>query len=96
VAGGPADDHPRFVAGEPVSALDDLGIVRYLCPPVAVMHLGRIVEQGSVAHVSADPRHRGARSLIEASPRVAADATPSGPGCEPPTRREPSGWHRQD
>jgi oligopeptide/dipeptide ABC transporter ATP-binding protein len=46
----------------------DLGVVRWFCARVAVMYLGRIVEQGSVARVFASPRHPYARLLRDASP----------------------------
>jgi peptide/nickel transport system ATP-binding protein len=68
----------------------DLGVVRYLCRRVAVMYLGRIVEEGLVARIFADPKHPYTRSLIEAIPRMDPDATLRGPvlAGEPPSPRE--------
>ncbi|MEX3504855.1 ATP-binding cassette domain-containing protein [Corynebacterium sp. LK2510] len=45
----------------------DLAVVRELCPTVAVMHAGRIVEHGATAEVWANPRHEYTRALLEAS-----------------------------
>ncbi len=68
----------------------DLGVIRYLCRRVAVMYLGRIVEEGPVARIFADPKHPYTRSLIEAIPRMHPDATLGGPALagEPPSPRE--------
>ena len=46
----------------------DLGVIRWFCARVAVMYLGRIVEQGPVARVFATPRHPYTRMLRDASP----------------------------
>ncbi|MGV7214936.1 ABC transporter ATP-binding protein [Bradyrhizobium sp. UFLA05-112] len=46
----------------------DLGVVRWFCSRVAVMYLGRIVEDGSVARVFGAPRHPYTRMLRDASP----------------------------
>ncbi len=46
----------------------DLAVVRWFCVRVAVMYLGRIVEQGPVAAVFERPRHHYTRMLCEASP----------------------------
>ncbi len=46
----------------------DLGVIRWFCSRVAVMYLGRIVEQGSVARVFSAPRHPYTRMLRDASP----------------------------
>jgi len=46
----------------------DLAVVRYFCQRVAVMYLGRIVEQGTVQEVFENPQHPYSRILREASP----------------------------
>jgi peptide/nickel transport system ATP-binding protein len=46
----------------------DLSVIRWFCSRVAVMYLGRIVEQGPVAAVFAAPRHPYTRMLRDASP----------------------------
>jgi peptide/nickel transport system ATP-binding protein len=46
----------------------DLSVIRWFCDRVAVMYLGRIVEEGPAARVLADPMHPYARMLRDASP----------------------------
>ena len=46
----------------------DLAVVRWFCARVAVMYLGRIVEQGSVGEVFTRPRHPYTLTLRDASP----------------------------
>ena len=46
----------------------NLAVIRALCPRVAVMYLGRIVEQGPTEAVFAQPRHPYAQALIDAIP----------------------------
>ena len=46
----------------------DLAVIRWFCARVAVMYLGRIVEQGPVEAVFERPRHPYTRMLCDASP----------------------------
>ena len=57
----------------------DLGIVRKTAERVCVMRHGKIVEQGAVADVFADPRHPYTRELIAAEPKP--DPAPLQPGA---------------
>jgi peptide/nickel transport system ATP-binding protein len=50
----------------------DLAVVEYLCDEIAVMYLGRIVEQGSPADLFAHCAHPYTRALLEAVPRARA------------------------
>jgi len=54
----------------------DLAVVEYVCDEVAVMYLGRIVEQGPTGRVLSRPYHPYTQALLDAVPRAAADARP--------------------
>ena len=51
----------------------DLSVVSYLADRVAVMYLGRIVEEGTAADVLESPKHPYTKALMAAAPRVEAD-----------------------
>jgi len=46
----------------------DLSVIRYICDRVALMYLGRIVEQGSVKEIFQEPLHPYTRALLSAIP----------------------------
>jgi len=46
----------------------NLAVIEHLCDKIVVMYLGRIVEQGSYADVTAAPRHPYTPALIAAAP----------------------------
>ncbi len=47
----------------------DLGVASYLCEKIAVLYLGRIVEQGPTDAILDTPRHPYTRALLQAFPR---------------------------
>ncbi|WP_448724358.1 ABC transporter ATP-binding protein [Pseudomonas farris] len=72
----------------------DLAIVRRLCDRVAVMYLGKIVEEGPVEEVFRGPRHPYTAALIQSIPQIdPARALPVDPlPGEPPSPLQlPSG-----
>jgi oligopeptide/dipeptide ABC transporter ATP-binding protein len=48
----------------------DLHVVRHLCDRVAVMYLGRVMEEGPVAEVLKAPAHPYTRALLSATPQL--------------------------
>jgi peptide/nickel transport system ATP-binding protein len=48
----------------------DLGVVRYLCDDVVVLHDGRVVERGRTDTVFAAPAHEYTQRLLAAVPRL--------------------------
>ncbi len=48
----------------------DLSVVQYLCDRVAVMYLGRVVEQTTTKQLFAMPRHPYTQSLLAAAPSI--------------------------
>jgi oligopeptide transport system ATP-binding protein len=72
----------------------DLAVVRNLCDRVAVMYMGKIVEEGTTNEIFTNPSHPYTRALLQSIPRLKPDlaelnAAPSG---DPPSlSRLPSG-----
>jgi peptide/nickel transport system ATP-binding protein len=56
----------------------DLSVVAYLAHEVAVMYLGRIVEQGSVGQILDAPRHPYTQALLAAAPRLGSGLEAAG------------------
>ncbi len=52
----------------------DLGIIAEICDKVAVMYLGKIVEQGSVRDIFHNPLHPYTRRLLASTPRIGQHA----------------------
>jgi peptide/nickel transport system ATP-binding protein len=75
----------------------DLGVVEHVSDRVAVMYLGRIVEQGGWQQIFEDPRHPYTRALIAAIPDpfhlVAASATAKARGEIASALDPPPGCH---
>ncbi|MFZ0216437.1 MAG: ABC transporter ATP-binding protein [Candidatus Dormiibacterota bacterium] len=71
----------------------DLAVVRALCTRVYVMYAGRVVEEGPVDAVLAQPEHPYTRALLEASRRPVSTTEPFStiPGSPPDLRQQLSG-----
>ena len=74
----------------------DLSVVSYLADRVAVMYLGRIVEEGDVAEVLDNPQHPYSQALLSAAPSVSVDGKRRGihlEGDMPSPSNPPQGCH---
>ena len=67
----------------------NLAVVEYLAHEVAVMYLGRIVEQGRVDEVLRSPRHPYTQALLSAVPEVDGAREIIRLGGEPPSPANP-------
>ncbi|TAJ46733.1 MAG: ABC transporter ATP-binding protein [Herbiconiux sp.] len=52
----------------------DLGVIQHMSDTIAVMHDGRVVEQGSAAEVFSNPQSPYTQSLLAAAPRLGRSA----------------------
>jgi oligopeptide/dipeptide ABC transporter ATP-binding protein len=73
----------------------DLTVVEHIADRVAVMYLGRIVEQGPVAAVTRAPAHPYTRALLASAPRLRMERTTAPPlrGELPSPLDPPPGCH---
>ncbi|MFP5505579.1 MAG: dipeptide ABC transporter ATP-binding protein, partial [Gammaproteobacteria bacterium] len=74
----------------------NLAVVEYLAHAVAVMYLGRIVEQGAAAEVLRAPRHPYTQALVSAVPRIephAGEGIIRLAGDQPSPLNPPAGCH---
>jgi peptide/nickel transport system ATP-binding protein len=72
----------------------NLAVVEYLAHEIAVMYLGRIVEQGAVDEVLRSPQHPYTQALLSAVPEVDGVRQVIRLGGEPPSAASPpSGCH---
>jgi oligopeptide/dipeptide ABC transporter ATP-binding protein len=71
----------------------DLGVVAEIADEVAVMYLGRIVEQGDVNTMFHNPKHPYTKALLESIPKISAQRNQLNPieGMVPSPFRRPSG-----
>lgn len=70
----------------------DMAVVRHISDRVAVMYLGRVVEQGPREDIFAQPAHPYTRALLAAVPVVTARRPPAGlPGQVPSPAAVPQG-----
>jgi oligopeptide/dipeptide ABC transporter ATP-binding protein len=72
----------------------DLAVVKRLADRIAVMYLGRIVEEGPAAQIIGDPKHPYTRALLDAAPSLDARREPAAPsltGDMPNPIEPPSG-----
>ena len=71
----------------------DLRLVEHVCDRVAVMYLGRIVEQASAERLYESPRHPYTRALLASTPSLepGAPTEPAVTGEPPSPTRPPAG-----
>jgi len=71
----------------------DLGVVAEIADEVAVMYLGRVVEQSDVDTIFHNPKHPYTKALLESIPRIASDRSELNPiqGMVPGPFRRPKG-----
>ncbi len=74
----------------------DLGVVRYFADRIAVMYLGRVVEEGPTERIMEDPRHPYTQALLASMPSLDPDrrgVEPKALGDVPSPANPPAGCH---
>jgi oligopeptide/dipeptide ABC transporter ATP-binding protein len=73
----------------------DLGVIRHLCDRVAVMYLGRVVEQATTEQLFANPMHPYTQMLLAGMPKIALERREFLPitGEIPSPLHPPAGCH---
>ncbi|MCC7271145.1 MAG: ABC transporter ATP-binding protein [Alphaproteobacteria bacterium] len=67
----------------------NLAVVRQVCERVAVMYLGRIVEEGPAAEVLERPQHPYTRALLASVPRLGVAGVAAAAPGDPPNPADP-------
>ncbi|MGE0719950.1 MAG: oligopeptide/dipeptide ABC transporter ATP-binding protein [Alphaproteobacteria bacterium] len=67
----------------------NLAVVRQVCERVAVMYLGRIVEEGPAGEVLERPRHPYTKALLESVPRLGVAGVAAAAPGDPPNPADP-------
>src|SRR5262249_30470966 len=71
----PLMPHPQDEDGMAIMLIThDLGVVAEMCRDVAVMYLGRVVEQATVDDIFHAPRHPYTKALLRSIPRIRSGA----------------------
>ena len=69
----------------------DIKVIREVCTRMAVMYLGRVVEEGPVQKVTGDPKHPYTASLLKAIPVIGGEGPIPIPGVVPSFGDLPTG-----
>jgi oligopeptide/dipeptide ABC transporter ATP-binding protein len=69
ILAGLAEEEPRIVTAEQHADADDLSTAARFADRIAVMYLGRIVEEGPASEVVRNPQHPYTKALLSVVPR---------------------------
>jgi peptide/nickel transport system ATP-binding protein len=67
----------------------DLSVIRHACDQVAVLYLGRVIEQSTTNELFSDPNHPYTRALLASVPKFGADRRPAPLSGDLPDPRYP-------